>query len=88
MSSAPTGHVSTRASPRSQWRGREHWSSCHTDGTSAGVKAHSPVGGRVGTGPQAPASPSRAASRLLLEKRDRPEQTYLIRADVTKEKDE
>ena len=46
------------------------------------------VGSRVRTGPQAPASPPRAASRLLLEKVDRPEQTYLIRGDVTKEKDE
>ena len=42
----------------------------------------------VRTGPQAPASPPRAASRLLLQKVDRPEQTYLIRGDVTKEKDE
>lgn len=55
----------------------------HRQGLSRG-EAHRPVG-RVGTGPQAPASPPRAASRLLLEKGDRPEQTYQIRGDVTKE---
>ena len=58
----------------------------HRWGLSRG-EAKRPVG-RVGTGPQAPASPPRAASRLLLEKGERPEQAYQIRGDVTKEEDE